>query len=72
MLASQFHGVCLCTVGEDEVEEGGERGKGEGEGCGLSRRDATARAAVFYSEMLRSAVRSLRTTDLPNARLPVS
>ena len=26
MLVSQFHGVCLCTTGEDEVEKG-ERGR---------------------------------------------
>ena len=37
MLASQFHGVCLCTTGEDEVEgtekrEGGGK-MGVGAGC---------------------------------------
>ena len=27
MIASHFHGACLCTTREDEVEGGGERGR---------------------------------------------
>ena len=71
MLASQFHGVSLCTTGEDEVEGGGERGRG--------REKAAVSLDVMQKHMLRCC--TLRfcglwceafAPQLPNARLPVS
>ena len=63
MVASQFHGVCLCTTGEDEVEEAAEKGEGGRERATVSLDMMQQHVRnSFFSEILRSVVRSLRTT----------